>query len=245
MQETCCSQDSGTDVCQSSQSGTMCKPSTENRGEVWLTLYRAAFHVKTFHQPEKEQESREQEADSGKKWHELSVKYDLNTHLWRTHRCLFDEDLPQSSVTLPKWGMMRLGVLYRLHSAAHPMKESEFGFWPTPIASDWKNYGPTQGNRKSPNLSTVIHWPTPRANDAEKRGNIANNPRNGLPAAVKHWPKPRTQMSRPVKARADQKKGHKSNLEEVVAIEGGLSGGTLNPTWVEYRDWETDRKSVV
>jgi len=31
------------------------------------------------------------------------------------------------------------------------------GSWPTPNARDWKDSGPTQGNRKSPNLGTVVH----------------------------------------------------------------------------------------
>ncbi len=37
--------------------------------------------------------------------------------------------------------------------------------WPTPAARDWKDSGPTQGERKSPNLGTMVHheWPTPAA----------------------------------------------------------------------------------
>ena len=124
-QETSYSQDSETGTYQSSQSGMMCEPSTENRGEELLTLYRAAFHAKTFHQQERGQESKEREAGYGRKWLELSVRYDPNLHSWKTHRCLFDEDLPQSSVTLPKWGMMRSGVLYRLRTAEHPIYENE------------------------------------------------------------------------------------------------------------------------
>ena len=137
-QETCCLQDSKTDACQNSQSGTTCEPSTETSGEEWLTLYREAFRAKTFHQPEKEQESKEPEAGYGKKWLELSVKYDRITHSWKTHRCLFDEDLPQSSVTLPKWGTMQSGVLFRLRTAEHPTCENESGYLPTPMASDYK-----------------------------------------------------------------------------------------------------------
>ena len=129
MQETFCSQDSKTDACQDSQFGTMCEPLMENHGEAWLTLYREAFRVKTSRQPEKEPELKEQEADYGKKWHELSVKYDRNTHSWKTHRCLFDEDLPQCLVTLPKWGMMQSGVLFRLRTAEHPTSDNDSGVW--------------------------------------------------------------------------------------------------------------------
>lgn len=34
--------------------------------------------------------------------------------------------------------------------------------WASPNARDWKDSGASQGNRKSPNLGTMVHWPTPR-----------------------------------------------------------------------------------
>lgn len=45
---------------------------------------------------------------------------------------------------------------------------------PTPNARDWKDSGPTQGNRKSPNLGTMAHWPTPTAG----RENTDGQPRD-------------------------------------------------------------------
>jgi hypothetical protein len=66
------------------------------------------------------------------------------------------------------------------------------------------------------------------------------------------WPTPRKQMSRKCIVR-DVEKGHKSNLEEVVAcLDPGAIGGSLNPPWVEWlmgwpigwtdlRPLETDR----
>jgi hypothetical protein len=155
-QGTCCSQDKETDTCQSFQSGTTLEPLTENLGEAWLMLYREDFHARTLVLQEKEQASKEHAQDSGRKWLELSVKYDRNTHSWKTHRCLFDEDLPQSLVTLPKWGMMRRGVLYRLPSAEHPTNESASGLWPTPTARDWKDNGksPAELARNSETLAS-------------------------------------------------------------------------------------------
>lgn len=45
---------------------------------------------------------------------------------------------------------------------------------PTPAARDWKDTGPTQGARKSPNLGTTVlqasAWPTPTATDAKASG---------------------------------------------------------------------------
>jgi len=79
--------------------------------------------------------------------------------------------------------------------------------WASPIAGDWKYNGPTQGNRKSPNLGTQVHWPTPRASDY----------------------KGSTSAEAMGKAAA---RGFSPNLPEATAATVG--GGKLNPTWVEW-----------
>ena len=51
------------------------------------------------------------------------------------------------------------------------------------------------------------------------------------------WPTPRCQMTRQVRVRTDVQAGHKSNLEEVVAVRMGSklpTGGYLNPVWTEW-----------
>ena len=121
-----------------SLSGTMCEPSMESRGVERSTSSAADFPVKTSAQLEKAQESKASAAGFGKKWRELSVKYDRHTCSWKTHRCLFQEVLPWSSVTLPKWGMMRNGVLYRHRTLERPISGTESGLLPTPSASDYK-----------------------------------------------------------------------------------------------------------
>ncbi len=84
-----------------SQFGLTLQLLTENHGKELLTLYLAAFRVKTFHPQEKAQGLKVNVPGFGQKWHELSVKYDLDTCSWKTHQCLFPEDLQESSVTLP------------------------------------------------------------------------------------------------------------------------------------------------
>ena len=166
-QGMCYLQDSETATCRSSQSGTMCEPLTENLGEEWLTLYQEAFLAKTLVQPEKEQALEGHVLDSGKKWLESSVKYDRNTHSWRTHRCLFDEDLPQFSVTLPNWGMMLCGVLFRLRTAELPICENESGLWlSTPTASITKRSEKFREGR----LPTPQEFATPTARDWKDNG---------------------------------------------------------------------------
>lgn len=182
-QETCCSQGSKTGACQNSQFGTTCEHLTESPGEAWLTLYREDFRAKTFLQPEKEPESKAQEVDYGKKWHELSVKYDRSMRSWKTHRCLFDEDLPQSSVTLPKWGMMQSGVLFRLRTAERVTKEKGCGFWhPTPTASDHK--GATDKSLAKKGVSYLRYWL--HANFS--RGASTTYPSPGFAEAVNGFP---------------------------------------------------------
>ena len=173
-----------------SPSFQMSRNLTDDRGAELLTWFRAGFHARTSAQLEKAPGSTASEADFGEKWRELSVRYDRDSCSWRTHRCLWDEDLSACSLTLPKCGLMRDGVLSERMTLALPTAANAAGLWPTPTASE--HTGPGHATQGGLNLRTAVAmWPTPKANDAEKRGNFdATNPRNGLPAAVKLWPTP-------------------------------------------------------
>jgi hypothetical protein len=203
--------DKMTDAWRRFPSGMTCEPLTESHGEALLTSYLAGFHAKTSQQQGREQASKESEAGFGKKWQELSVKYDRNSHSWKTHHCLFDEDLPPSSVTLPKWGMMRNGVLYQQQMPsflkavhAHITCEKESG----------------------------LSLPTVFASDAIHSTNLANLRRSTIKISVMaaHG------MLRPTPTARDWKDNGKSPAElarnsETLAIQ---AGGPLNPLWVEW-----------
>lgn len=164
-----------------SRFGMTFAPLTDDLGEGLLTWFRAAFRARTSVQPGKAQESTASEAGSGEKWRELSVRYDPGTYSWRTHRCLWDEDLPESSVTLPKWGSMRNGVLWERMTLALPTSGSGAGLWPTPVAHDDGKTPEAHmamkarmkgGPRHRPTSLTVMvkgiergMWPTPCARD--------------------------------------------------------------------------------
>lgn len=210
----------------------------ENHGEELLTLYLAAFRAKTFHLQEKEQESKVNVPGFGQKWHELSVKYDLATCSWKTHQCLFPEDLQESSVTLPKWGMTRNGHVFQHLTLERPISVTEFGLLPTPKASDAKpRTSPADFLRNSPGLETVVNmWPTPKASDWNKRGKVSPHPRNGLPGAVMNFPTPTASDANKWsnESLAERKaKGRQIRLNTAVSPEGG-NGGRLNPNWVEW-----------
>ena len=158
---------SETESCHDSQSGTMCKLLTANHGEDTLTSFAEDSRAKTFQRQEKVQELKDQDQVCGNTWHELSVKYDRNTHSWKTHRCLWEEDLQPSSLTLPKWGMMQNGVCWEQSMLVRHTDETESGFLlPTPRCHDAKKMSISEMNRKSPCLAAMVLYPTPTCADA-------------------------------------------------------------------------------
>lgn len=118
--------------------------------------------ARTSVQQEREPESKEAEADCGHIWQELLVKYDPDTHSWKTHHCLWEEDLLWSSVTLPKWGMMQGGVCLELMTWARHTSESDAGSeesWPTPCARDWKGANAVDGLTRNDGKSRMDQLP--------------------------------------------------------------------------------------
>jgi len=118
-----------------SRFGLTCAVLTESHGEELLMSFLAAFHVRTSPELAKALESKEADRDFGSKWQESSVRFDPDSYCWRTHLCLWEEALPWSSVTLPRWGLMLNGVVYQHQIAERPMTETESGLLPTPRAS--------------------------------------------------------------------------------------------------------------
>ena len=162
-----------------SRFGMTFAPLTDALGEELLTWFRAASRARTFPQQAEEPASPEPEAVYGDTWRESSVKFDPVLRSWKTHRCLCDEDLPWSSVTLPRWGMIRAGVLWERMTPALHISEIESGSWPTPTCRDYKD------------------------GTAETAAKVPENSLLGRAVHVRHNPQP-------------------------------VSGGTLNPTWVEW-----------
>lgn len=128
---TCCCNVSATECCRRFQSGTTLQHLTARPGAVALTWYVEDFHAKTFPPLVAELELMAGEAVCGVKWHGLSVKYDRESCSWKTHRCLYSEDLEWSCLTLPKWGSMRDGELFRRRTPDFRTDEPDCGFMPT------------------------------------------------------------------------------------------------------------------
>jgi len=204
------------------------KPLTENLGEAVLTSFLEAFPVRTSLAQEKVQESMERDPVCGDTWRESSVKFDRNMSSWRTHQCLWDEDLPESSVILPKWGMMQNGVCWERMTLPPLTSGTGSGLWRTPAAqepgisierletktgeavgSNCRHYDKETGRMAQIGLSQQVKarhmWPTPSANE-----DAAGTPSGKMQRML-------------------------GNCEEVRGkTKEEWAIGTLNPTWVEW-----------
>lgn len=212
-----CLLDRPMDALTDSRSGMMCGPSTANRGAETSMSSAEASRVRTSAQLAKEQESQELALVCGPKWHALSVRFDRVMFSWKTAHCLFQEDLPWSSVILPRWGMMRDGDCWERNTPELPISGIGFGSWPTPVA-DGAQGGTSLG-------WAVRNVPTPTVHGNYNRKGASRNSGNGLATWVKHVPTP-TCHDRKGKLGAKNATGGPC-LTMVV-------GGTLNPKWVEW-----------
>jgi hypothetical protein len=136
-----CASDRMREFSRPSRSGMTFAVLTESLGEGVLTWCQAGSRAKTSPQRDGEQASTESGPASGVRWRELFKRYDPDTSSWRTHRCLFDEALPESSVILPRWGMMRDGALSERLTLALRTSGNVSGLWPTPCASEGLDCG--------------------------------------------------------------------------------------------------------
>ena len=142
MHGTFWSPDKTTDASKPSRSGMTFRPSTDAHGGALLTWCLAASRAKTSQRLARAPESKVSEAECGSTWRESSVRFCRNSSSWKTHLCLWEEGLDWSSVTWPKWGMMRDGVLWEGQASEPPHFENAYGLWPTPCAAGGETGGP-------------------------------------------------------------------------------------------------------
>ena len=121
-----------------SRYGMTLKRLTGQNGEAELTWYRGDSPVRTYHPPAGERESEDQNQGCGPKWPGSLVRYNPNSYSWKTRQISFFAGLETFLGTWPPWGMMRDGECWERMTPALPIAEKGFGFWPTPMASDYR-----------------------------------------------------------------------------------------------------------
>lgn len=228
-----------------SRFGMTFAPSTDCLGAGLLMWFLEASHARTSAPLARAQESTASDPACGDRWRELSVRYDRDSCSWRTHRSLWDEDLSACSLTLPKWGSMRDGVLSELLTLERPTAANDAGLWPTPNVpnggrscahvTDWRG---TDGRTAYHNGKKVQvglehaarHWPTPTATIGTKGGRVTpRKSREGgtLIEAVSQ----RSTWATPTVHGNYNRAGASAKSGDGLATQ---AGGSLNPTWVEW-----------
>ena len=210
-QQAYCAPDKMTDFSRLSRFGMTYKPLTEDRGEALLTLYLADFHAKTFLQQEKEPVLKGSEAECGIKWQGSFAKYDPDLPMWKTAQSSLLGESTKYCGTWPRWGLMQDGECYQQPKLERRIKEIEYGFWPTPSATDHKGSGKTGQLRdrldyaveRGATKSKTYRWPTPRT--------------KGMCGGTGSW----------------ELLKKNTTIEEARQMGAG-NGGKLNPTWVEW-----------
>jgi hypothetical protein len=193
-----------------SRFGMMFAPLTDDHGEAVLTWFLAGFLAKTSAQPEREQALTELEADCGKKWRGLLVKWDQDMFSSKTVLCSEQEDSTLFSKTLPKWGMMLDGECWEQLTPVRLTKETECGL--------------------EPNGETFFHTP----NTGGLNG--GSNSRRALEKRMESlWPTPgANEDSYRLGGNSQQSKSLGSIARREALAESPESGGQLNPPWVEW-----------
>lgn len=190
-----CSPDRMTAYSRLSRFGMTYAPLTDDLGAALLTWYLEASRARTFQPQEKAPALTAPAPASGGKCTELSMRYDRNSHSWKTHLCLWDEDLPESSVILPKSGTMRNGLCWERTMWEPRTSESASGYLhmiPTPTACNAPNKGShSRGPKSLMDVATTgwmpgMMWPTATTKGLDGGSNSRHAARSrGM------WPTPR------------------------------------------------------
>ena len=230
MPQAFSSPDKTTAASRLSRYGMTCEPLTASRGEELLTWFRVGFPVKTSALPERAQESTESDPASGPTWRGWSAKYDPATSMWRTAQCSLLEGSDESSVTWPRSGMTRDGMLWELPTLELSTSETDSGLWPTPVADDTGSRTAKYAQGGTALSLAVKLWPTPTVNGNYNRVGASATSGDGLATAVRMWPTPTLTKG----GRLDEWGGSGARKALRALVSPEELTGPLNPTWVEW-----------
>lgn len=104
---------------------------------------------------------------------------------------------------------------------------------PTANQRDWKDTGPSQGRRKSPNRGSVIYrLPTATKCGNHNRKGASKKSGDGLSTAVKRMPTACAKSKKGGRMGLDGGAGARAMMTTEECQE--LTGGSLNPAWLEW-----------
>jgi len=244
-QQAYCAPDKMTGFSRLSRYGMTYKPLTDIPGEELSMSSVVAFHVRTLVPQEKAQESTENVAECGEKWHASFAKYDPDSSLWRTAQCSLLGGLDEFSETWPQWGLMRDGECWEQRTLEQTIRGTGYGLSPDNVSAfhtpNTTGLDGGSNSRKALRARTTM-WPTPRtitggAEDASNKIRPSGHRgQTNLAGAVQKWPTPQASDNRD--------RGNMSNpsIQRRVAIGKQIMlsqsvdpiSGQLNPTWVEW-----------
>lgn len=217
-----CSNASEMESCQSSQSGTMCEPSTVNPGEEKSMSSAEVSRVRTSAKVGSGLESTDQKADSGGRWHESFAKWHHQSCSWKIRQLWLFEGLDESLETWPKWGLMLGGECWEL-SMPFGLREYRLSITnvleyslrlPTPtVCGNYNRKGASETSGDG--LATALRrLPTPTASDNKVR----------LPP--KNFKYTSTGVLRHLNPRGEESQ---CRLQQQIT-----DGGPMNPEWEEW-----------
>lgn len=124
--------------------------------ELPSTPFAAVFPVRTLARPESAPASQASEAAYGRNIGALLASFDPSSCSLRTSQPSLGADSIECSVTLPRSGMMRSGIVSAVTPWVQASIGSASGFWHTPTTRDYKGQSGA-GNRKRRGRGGRLH----------------------------------------------------------------------------------------
>lgn len=184
--DECSCSGSSMGACQCSQSGMTSAPSTASPGADASTSSAVDSPAKTSAALASGQAWTELTQACGSRCSESLAKFGLRMSLPKIHQTCALEAWVQSSVGLPRWGMMQRGVCWALGKSVHRIQENACGSrptWPTPKAcmgaKGWTLRLAWDPRRTSLQVHNTI---------ASERAQFGNYPRSTLIEWLMGWP---------------------------------------------------------
>ena len=202
IQQAYCALDKMMDFSRLSRFGMMFRPLTDIPGEELSMSSVVAFHVRTLVQQDEVQELMESDQECGEKWLASFVKFDPDTHSWRTHQCSLLGDLELFSQTWPQWGLMRDGECWEQRMLEQTIRGTGFGL--SPDGEETFHTPNTTGLDGGSNSRKALRkrqekFPTPTASDYKDQPTSASWKAKGAinyklsnPEIRAKWPTPTT-----------------------------------------------------